>query len=460
MKRRFIRLFFGALFVVIAGGFVSCSKDVMEEEEVVQAAVDSGEQPSTKGNGTLIVRTKAADDDNGAVVSYPVHVYVFSENDVCVEMTTIESSENPINMKLSEGIYTVCAIAGASTDDYEVPAKENAAKASVVQLKSDKAHDDLMYAQCAIVLSEDEVNTLTLSMERKVMLLQDVTISNIPSDVTAVSVTIAPLYDGLRLDGLYNGMNGSHTVSLVRQGDTGVWKTDDSTYLLEAVAGATVKVQITASEETKGYSYTLNGELQANYKIRINGTYAGHDGVVLTGTITGAVWAGERVVTFDFDENGSGSGSGGSQTTTDDVPEVGTMYKGCYVMNVVPQAENITKVTLMAPTQAFGLSFTEGDNASVRAAIDTKIKELAVDGIRGWRLPTESEVVEMFAKRKEINSALEDAGIKNNNIIPGVSYFYETSDGNIDAYCEIGEPEFGTATRLRAFTTLIFSSVR
>lgn len=44
-----------------------------------------------------------------------------------------------------------------------------------------------------------EENTLTLSLERKVMLIENVSIKNVPSNVIAVNVTISPLYENLLL---------------------------------------------------------------------------------------------------------------------------------------------------------------------------------------------------------------------------------------------------------------------
>lgn len=44
-----------------------------------------------------------------------------------------------------------------------------------------------------------EENTLTLSLERKVMLIENVSIKNVPSNVIAVNVTISPLYENILL---------------------------------------------------------------------------------------------------------------------------------------------------------------------------------------------------------------------------------------------------------------------
>ena len=61
---------------------------------------------------------------------------------------------------------------------------------------------------------------------------------------------------------------------------------------------------------TKTYTYSTSDQLEAGYKINIEGTYTEAVGVSLTGTITGATWLGERTIRFDFDENGSSASEG------------------------------------------------------------------------------------------------------------------------------------------------------
>lgn len=73
-------------------------------------------------------------------------------------------------------------------------------------------------------------NTVTLGMTRKTMvsnnrpmLIQDVTIKKIPTAATAVSVTIAPLWQSLTVSGTYSTTNGSSTIALTKQEDGRTW---------------------------------------------------------------------------------------------------------------------------------------------------------------------------------------------------------------------------------------------
>lgn len=428
---------------------MSCSKEVALEADDV-----------SEESATLVVRTRSgATNADDSRVSYPVYIYVFGESGTCVASTTVESEDEPVDIELREGLYDVCAVAGITPDCYDIPARENASGGSVVRLKSGKTHGDVMYAQSSVLLESGEENTLTFSLRREVMLLQEVTISNVPSEITDVSIVIAPLYGDLCLNGLHDGATASQMVALTRQEGSNVWKSTSEIYMFEALDGATVKVQMTGPDGTKSYSYSLDGELQANYKIKIEGTYTGVSGVVLTGILEGVMWAGERVITFSFDDEGNTSGTGGTtggdnNTVTGDVPEVGTIYKGCYVVSSEPQSDSSVRVTLMSVGHKFGLSFDQDDQASIKSAVDMAVGELAVDEISGWRLPVLDEIQFIVANYSDINKVI--AGVSTDEISPYLSYFYQTPSGLISSYCEQDTPELNRGTRLRAVATLTF----
>ena len=167
-----------ALAVLMLSG---CEKSVPEKNEGNDTV-----------NALLQVQTRADESGEETTVSFPVSVYVF-QNDQCTALQTIADAEQTLSIPLAEGTYTVCAIGGASSDDYVLPAQDEAAMSTVVALKDGRMFTDLMAAKATIALADGETNTLTLGLERKVMLVQTVTISNLPSSATAVTVSIAPL---------------------------------------------------------------------------------------------------------------------------------------------------------------------------------------------------------------------------------------------------------------------------
>lgn len=251
-----------------------CKKNVPDEAEY-----------NEKANALLQVQTRAGETGEDATVSYPVNVYVFQEEQ-CKALQTISDTEQTLSISLEEGLYTVYAIGGASETDYVIPSKDNATPSSIIALQDGKTLTDLMAAMSTVTLVEGETNTLTLSMERKVMLLQSVVISNLPTYATAVSVSIAPLWQNLTIETEFTGTQGTARIALAKQDDGRTWKSTSEEYLFPpSTTTATISVSLTTAEGTKSYSYNSSGKLEAGYKINIEGTYIESVGVTLTGTI-------------------------------------------------------------------------------------------------------------------------------------------------------------------------------
>lgn len=435
-----------------------------------------------EANSVLNIKTRAsaAGETTESKISYPINIYIFYENS-CVETTSIESGNSSISLKLPEGNYEVYAIAGADAENYNLPTKDNATKEYLISLKADKTHGDLMTAKNNITLAYGEENTLTLSLERKVMLLENVSIKNVPSNVTAVSVTISPLYENILLNGEYSGENGSQTINLTKGSDGTTWENDVNTYLLEACGQATIKVSLKTDAVTKSYSYTCSDELKANYKINISGTY-NENGITLNGTITGTTWNGTKNINFNFDESGSTTdvntdgevedeqkeeetNEETDETATGIAPQAGTLYKGCYVLRT-EQTGSGTKVTLMSTESKTRLEFTKGDQESMKLSINNGLQELAVDDIENWRLPTLEELKYIKNNINLINENLENLNKKAILYSSGgfsYSYYYMTEDGNISTYSLnldtiTNNPGSGLATYiLRGFVTITFT---
>jgi len=433
----------------------SCEKYVSETDETAV---------SKEANSTLRIRTRVAETDN-TEVSYPVNIYVFDSRGVCVMTASIENEGTPISMKLPEGNYDIYATAGADGSNYDLPSKEEATKESVITLMEGRRHADLMTARSTVNLVFGEENTLTITLARKVMMIEDVTINDVPGSVSAVSVTITPLYENIRLDGSYSGVNGSSTISLTRQEGTNIWKNTSTEYLLEAAGPATIKVSLTTSSTTKSYSYSCTDELRANYKIRINGTYTDRSGITLNGTIAGVAWEGTKNITFDFDESGSSTTGNGQDDVTGeagDAPKAGSIYKGCYVLKSQVSG-NSTTVTLIADGSKNALTFTRGDQKSMKEAVDNGIAELAAEGITGWRLPTLDEMTYIKENLNTINGNLTNHGL---NIIADktggnlYSYYFLTTDGDICTYnISRGDTESNPNTGLKSLILRAFASV-
>ena len=179
-------------------------------------------------------------------------------------MPTIGDEGQTLNIPLVEGTYSVYAVGGASVSYYVLPDASDALSTSAIALREGHEHGDLMAASATAMLVDGGTNTVTLGMTRKTLLIQDVTIKKVPSAATAVSVTIAPLWQSLTIGGTYSTTNGSSTIALTRQEDGGTWQNSTSVCLLPPYSQpANVSVNITIGGTTKTYTYSCSDQLEA-----------------------------------------------------------------------------------------------------------------------------------------------------------------------------------------------------
>ena len=399
-------LFWGLLAAVL---LAACEKGPDELGE--------GMSPSPTGqvtNSVLQVRTRGTSPSEEATIAYPVQVYVM-RGDMCCAAQTIGDDGQTLNIGLVEGTYSVYAIAGASATDYTLPTQSEGTSTSAITLKEGKVHGDLMAAQATATLIDGGTNTVTLGLQRKTMLLQDVTIKRVPTAATAVSVTIAPLWQALCIGGSYSGATGSQTIALKRQDDNRTWTLEgEALHLLPPSSQpASVSVNITIDGATKTYTYSCSDQLEAGYKINIDGTYTEAVGVALTGTITGATWLGERTISFEFDEDGTNGTNGNDPSepnnSSSDIPAVGDTYQGCYVL-AVNDADDYAEVTLLSPTELTGIDYSSNIQASTDAALST-----VTDGdISGWEVPTTAEAQLMYNAREAIGNLTANSYLYHN----------------------------------------------
>lgn len=371
-------------------GLTACEKGLDGMEDGVSS--DGGQVK----NSVLQVRTRAGSAaSDGATVAYPVTVYVFA-GDECQAAHTIGDEGQTLNIALVEGTYSVFAVGGASTSDYVIPSASDALTSSAIALREGKSHGDLMTARANVVLADGEANTVTLGMERRTMLLQSVVLRKIPTAATAVSLVVSPLWRSVTVGGNYAEADGAYSVALEKQGDGRTWQSTAAVYLLPPSSSpASITVRITTANGTRSYTYSTSNELEAGYKISIEGTYTEAVGVTLTGTIEGAKWLGERTIRFDFDESGSsasGDGNGGSElggtSGNGGFPQADDTYQGCYVLAAtVSDDGESAELTLLSPneqTMTVTIYTTQEELQNAAAALGT-------DDISDWRPMTRSE---------------------------------------------------------------------
>lgn len=369
---------------------VSCSE---QESDLLS------DNQSSNNQLRIVTHTREGEGTSTPVAS----VYLFNGSNEYVR--TIQTDANGYNsastsVKLQAGSYTLIGINASPLTSFQFP--ESPTLTSAITQASGQPMGDLLMATGSATLSDGDTETVNLSLERKVLELSSITISQVPDDVTGVAVSVAPFYSAIKFNGEYAETEPiACSFTLTESSTAGVWQATPQQLAFPSKGVPTITVTFThADETTSTYTYTAEAALSANNKYNIAGTYTEPLGVTLSGTITFQSWATDpTAVNFDFDEHnaasntnpdsGSGSGSGGSQTS--DVPIVGQQYQGCYVISVTSDPNT---AVLISPTEKKGLSRVDTwDNT-----LTNELSSWEVEGISGtWRIPALTELEDLAA---------------------------------------------------------------
>lgn len=452
MKKNFV-FSVAALFGVMT--LLGCSREVL----------DVYEQEEPEPTSVLHVFTREG-TTTAANVPDPVCLYVFNALDQCVRMVPEVTQETVV--RLPGGTFEVYAVAGADPSRYDLPSLAEAEKESEITLLSGQKWGDLMVSQAQVMATNGADNSLTLSMNRVVMGIREITIRKVPSSVESVSITISPLYESLRVDGGYSGSKGSFTQSLSLSDDEGTWHFAEDpedegspVYLLPSVGKPTITVSFVTGESTKNYSYASSVPLEANHKLVISGTYTEEAKLQLSGLITGSEWDSDTSISFDFDETSTststttptdpddnsgddnsgnsgnsgdtpgddtegntGNDQGGNTSQTVTLPAVGTLYKTCYVLSHVDD----THVLLLAPEAKANVVAT-GDSKQIAVEkMNTVLAAWTYSSIGGWEYPNRANAELIVANASTINTKLKI------NIGSADGCLLEDSDGVIKRF--------------------------
>ena len=398
----------------------SCHGDVLN--------VDAQEPEPTS---VLHVFTRSADPTLAENVPTPVSLYVFNASNTCVGLLS-DVTQNAL-VPVAGGTYDIYAVAGVDASLYSMPTKDEAQKTSPLTLKSEQKQGDLMTSHATVTVADAEEHNLTLSLTRAVSGVKQITIKKVPTGVTAVSVSVAPLYETLLLDGTYSGTNGRCTIDLVKAEDGTTWsfsEDETGTFLFPSVDKPTITVNFTTASSTTSYSYAADQKLEANHKLTIDATYTEQAKLAISGTISGSEWGDDMAITFEFDENSatgtssssgsdtggeSGSGdtgsgdnteggenTGGSETSqTVELPAVGTKYKGEYLVLSVDESTN--QILVFSPVDE--VIAKQSDYDATLAALNSALETWEGEPTWDWRIPTYSEVEVLVSQKENINKA-------------------------------------------------------
>ena len=402
---------------------VSCS----EQESDLQSVYESSDNQLR-----IVTHTRGGEGDASSVAS----IFLFNGSSEYVRTLQTDAAGSytsaSASVKLPQGAYTLCALSPSDLSHFQFPATPS--PTSVISQAEGQAMGDLLMASATASLDDGESKTVNLELERKVLELSTVTISQVPDEVTAVTVSVAPFYSGIRFNGSYVEESPlTCTFALAESATAGVWEAAPHQLAFPSKGVPTITVTFTRGETgSSSYTYTAENALTANNRYNISGTYTEPLGVTLEGAITLQAWTTDpSAIPFDFDESnaisdsgsgGSGTddpnaGSGGSDNT--ETPVAGQLYKGCYVVTV---NETNHKAVLLSPTEETNIKTKkETSYGDLASCLQGELHNWpSVEGISGtWRLATYEEI-ELFAFNA---NAIDPSRITK----PGILLFCDTT---------------------------------
>lgn len=312
-------------------------------------------------------------------VPYPLSLYAFDGKGKCSAFQKIVNKDDRIELVLPAGNYRIVAIAGYS-DAYLLP--EEPTMDEVISLEG-VADMPLMMGEESIVIDGEGDVTMEITLSYVVAGV-NVLLKNIPSDVSAVSFSLSPLYSSVSFAGEYGGVSmkagGSCFLS-----NGNVWKSDT----LYVFPGSATETLLTIVLETLGgarnkYEYTYSGRPEAGRFFSLSGSYS--DAVSVTGSVIVDNWKGVDEVSFDFGTVGKPD-TGNPDFDALDLPDIGTIWNGAIVADVIE-----------APTGAEILLLSLEEWDATTAQVEDITEGYSVNEISGWRLPSYEEA-QMFRNR-------------------------------------------------------------
>lgn len=371
-----------------------CTGEVINESAVSEPA------------GVLRVMTRSGDE--GTTPLSGASVYLFNSSGACVSILSSETTGAYASAKLPAGTYTLYAWGGDGLSGLVLPTQAQASSSYALTLAENQSLGDLLMKEETVTLADGDNETVDMTLERKVIEISSVTITQVPEDISGVQVSVAPLYGQVQLNGDYVSSSTAPCVITLTSQGSGTWAASPQLITFPSKSKPVITITFTAEgADPRSYSYTANEALEANHKFNLEGTYTEPLGVTITGTITAQAWESSATsVSFEFNEsNNSTSSTDDPSSGTDDpssgtdepsgAPVAGETYKGCYVLSVNSSAHT---AVLLSPQQEKNYSPSDFSESGWLNLLNGELESWpAIEGITGnFRIPTIEEM-EAFA---------------------------------------------------------------
>lgn len=367
------------IFILMTIFFASCEKIDMTD-------MDAGETNGTSSSTTktLCIRTRSAD---ASALPYPITLYAFDSNGECKAQTTITEGVNreEPSFSLPRGQYSITAMHIPSSYPAQASSMEIA---STVSMPSGNYATEPLYLGTAEVnlTSSNQTADITLNLKQAKLCIS---LTEVPADVTSISVTISTPYTKLSLAGNHSEPKDI-TIPCSKAGNK--WSTGDVFILPSAESTTNFTFKLTLSDGSQtSYSYKYNGALNAGTPYNFEGKYSGNnvpEQLDIFSNISAETWKSTVSKTFSF-----GPGTSNSEDDTDvtvtEFPQDGEIWNGHVVALADMIDDNTCNVMLISLDE--WTNVYSANSAENYSDAETLANEYSEKGLSGWKIPSKDE---------------------------------------------------------------------
>lgn len=378
------------------------------------------DDPSEKKGTELTVQTRTGEN---LEIEYPIQVYAFDKEGLCVHSQEIVSEEEALKMTLPEGLYRIVAIAGNKTGEYKLTDTSSWDKSIALDAPYYALHA-LMMGSSNIELTNTDAE-VSITMSYAVSALQ-LNLADIPDSATAVKIHVSPVSSSINFK--KELANDEQTTTIPCSLQENIWKTE-TVYVLPAESKQTVfSIDITYPHTTCSYGYTYNKPLEVNQPYVLNGSFKG--GFEIDGDFTIDGWKPVCNISFTFGNSDSSTSEpdepenpGEPEDGTiliDEMPAVNSIWNGCFVWQVNNELADEADLVLMAPEQ-----FLINSSKTTETLADYKFNNWTA-----WRTFTRAEAEQLrkeydLVNLPELNDILDAGGLDGFSYNEGDRYLCE-----------------------------------
>lgn len=302
---------------------------------------------------TVRVVTRASSNSD---LTYPIQIYALDANGVEKAHQTLTSESDKLSLSLAQGTYRIVAYCGEQT----MPSVGYSTT-------------PVMYGSADAVVGSQPV-TVSLLLSYQVCSL-NVTLTDVPDDASAVSMSVSSQYTHLSLDGTFSH---PQAVTLPLTQASGVWSTGTCYVMPGSGQQTSFSISVVTPSGQQTYGYTYGSALRVATPYSMTGNYESGDGQI-TGILSTGSWSPTVDIHFSFGEGADNE----VVTPTDDA----TVSLDGHVVAFADTTETQYTYLLISLADYTKVHSYSGD-ATEAATLATSYNE---NGLMGWRIPTEDE---------------------------------------------------------------------